>query len=531
MKKAVWTDAAAMAQQVFDGACVVLSGSGGGLQEADHIAAAIEKRFLETGHPRNLTLVHGLGIGDGATTGISRFAHKGMVKRVIGGHWTWSKRMQELARTNEIEAYTLPAGPIQTLLREIGAGRHGLVTHIGLHTFADPRHGGGRCNARATEELVEVVHLGGKELLWYKPFKVDFALVRGTAADPQGNLTSRDEPADMDVFAAAMAAHNSGGKVFAQVRDALSEPISPARAVSLPGVLVDCVCRHADQTQTTGAAYDLSISGALAAPSTRPAPAVPEGLRYLIARRAAQELRPGQCVNFGFGVPDGIPAIAQAEGLEIGWTTIEQGPHNGELLGGHLFGATRYPSAIVKSTEQFDFFSGGGVDIAFLGMGELDAQGNVNVSWLGENIVGPGGFVDITQRAKKVVFCGAFEAKGLEVKHEGQRVQIIRHGSVPKIVPEVRHITFSGQRAQADQQQVLYVTERAVFELGADGLRLIEVAEGVDIASDVVDRLPFPVALTPALEARLADARCAAEGTGALAAVPAQGKGGTHATL
>jgi propionate CoA-transferase len=511
MKKAVWVDAAAMANEVFDGAVVVLSGSGGGLQEADHIAEAIEKRFLETGHPRNLTLVHGLGIGDGVKTGISRFAHKGMVKRVVGGHWTWSKRMQQLARENEIEAYTLPAGSIQTLLREIGAGRHGLVTHIGLHTFADPRHGGGRCNARATEELVEVIHLGGKELLWYKPFKVDFALVRGTAADPQGNLTSRDEPADMDVFAAAMAAHNSGGKVFAQVRDALKEAITPARAVSLPGVFVDSVCKFSQQTQTTGAPYDLSISGALASPSVRAATAMPQGLRYLIARRAAQELRPGKCVNFGFGVPDGIPAIAQMEGLEIGWMTIEQGPHNGELLGGHLFGATRYPSAIVKSTEQFDFFSGGGIDIAFLGMGELDAKGNVNVSWLGEDIVGPGGFVDITQKAKKVVFCGAFEAKGLEVAHSGGRVRIVKPGAVAKIVQEVRHITFSGERARADRQQVLYVTERAVFELTADGLRLLEVADGIDLAADVLDRLPFAVQLAPQLAERFRQERTAPE--------------------
>ena len=512
MRKAQWADAAAMAEEVFDGAVVVLSGSGGGLQEADHIAQAIEHRFLTTGHPRNLTLVHGLGIGDGSTTGISRFAHKGMVKRVIGGHWTWSKRMQQLARDNEIEAYTLPAGPIQTLLREIGAGRHGLVTHIGLHTFADPRHGGGRCNARATEELVEVIQLGGKELLWYKPFKVDFALVRGTAADPEGNLTSRDEPADMDVFAAAMAAHNSGGQVFAQVRDALPASITPARAVSLPGVLVDKVCRFAEQTQTTGAVYDLSMSGAIAAPETREAPTLPEGLRYLIARRAAQELRPGLCVNFGFGVPDGIPAIAQHEGIDIGWTTIEQGPHNGELLGGHLFGATRYPSAIVKSTEQFDFFSGGGIDIAFLGMGEMDAQGNVNVSWLGENIVGPGGFVDITQKAKKVVFCGTFEAKGLEVAQTEGRMRIVRHGSVPKIVPEVRHITFSGKRARADGQQVLYVTERAVFELTQEGLRLIEVADGVDMEQDVLQRLSFEVQLAPELASRrvIAQARARA---------------------
>lgn len=506
MKTVQWSDAAALAAQVFDGATVVLSGSGGGLQEPDHLAQAIEARFLATGHPRDLTLVHGLGIGDGQASGISRFAHKGLVRRVIGGHWTWSPRMQKLARDNEIEAYTLPAGPIQTLLREVGAGRHGLVTHIGLHTFADPRHGGGRCNARATEDLVEVVQLGGKELLWYKPLRVDFALVRGTAADPQGNLTARDEPADMDAFAAAMAAHNSGGRVFAQVRDRLDAPVTPARAVSVPGVLVDAVCRHAQQAQTTGAGYDDSISGAQPAPAQRGAPALPEGLRYLIARRAAQELRPGACVNFGFGVPDGIPAIAQAEGLDIGWTTIEQGAHNGELLGGHLFGATRWPSAIVKSTEQFDFFSGGGVDIAFLGMGELDAEGNVNVSWLGENIVGPGGFVDITQRAKKVVFCGAFEAKGLQVEAVDGQVRIVAPGQVPKLVPRVRHITFSGQRARADGQDVLYVTERAVFALAPQGLRLVEVAPGVDLQRDVLDRLPFAVSLAPALDAALARA-------------------------
>lgn len=499
MKQAAWTEAAAMAQQVFDGAVVVLSGSGGGLQEADHIAQAIEQRFLATGHPRAITLIHGLGIGDGANTGVSRFAHKAMVRRVIGGHWTWSPRMQQLARENEIEAYTLPAGVIQTLLREIGAGRHGLVTHIGLHTFADPRHGGGRCNQRAREELVEVVCLGGKELLWYKPFKVDFALVRGTAADPQGNLTARDEPADMDVFAAAMAAHNCGGKVFAQVRSALDSAITPARAVSLPGVLVDQICLFAAQTQTTGAAYDAALSGAQAAPQTRPQAALPQGLRYLIARRAAQELRPGLCVNFGFGLPDGIPAVAQHEGLEIGWSVIEQGAHNGELLAGHLFGAARHPGAIVKSTDQFDFFSGGGIDLAFLGMGELDCAGNVNVSWLGENIVGPGGFVDITQKAKKIVFCGAFEAKGLEVDSCGDRLRIVRYGAVPKIVRAVRHITFSGKRARADGQTVLYVTERAVFDLGPQGLRLLELARGIDLVRDVLERLPFAVELSPEL--------------------------------
>lgn len=504
MKTTAWCEAAAMAEEIFDGALVVLSGSGGGLVEADMICAAIERRFLDTGHPRDLTLVHALGIGDGVASGINRFAHAGMVRRVIGGHWTWSRRMQALARENAIAAYTLPAGVIQTLLREIGAGRHGLVTHIGLDTFADPRHGGGRGNASAQEELVEVVQLGGRELLWYKPFKVDFALIRGTACDPHGNLTLREEPSDMDAFAAAMAAHNSGGRVFAQVRDALDAPISPARDASIPGILIDRVCVNPAQCQTTGSPYDLAISGQLPAPQQRAPQALPDGVRYLIARRASAELAPGACVNFGFGIPDGIPAIAAAEGIEIAWTAIEQGSHNGELLPGHLFGATRYASAIVKSTDQFDFFSGGGIDIAFLGMGELDADGNVNASWIGPDIVGPGGFVDITQRAKKVVFCGTFEAKGLEVAmHDGQ-VRIITPGAIPKLVSQVRHITFSGRRARADGQQVLYVTERAVFALLADGLQLVDAPAGILLRRDVLQRMPFQVSLAPAMAARLA---------------------------
>lgn len=304
--------------------------------------------------------------------------------------------MQALARDNEIEACTLPAGPIQTLLREAGAGRHGPVAQIGLHTFAHPRHGGGRCNARASEEIVELIELGGRELLWCKPIKVDFALARGTARDPLGNPTSREEPA-------AMAAHNCGGEVFAPVRDRFDGPIVPAREVSVPGVLIDWVCLHEGQCRKTGAPCDPSISGRVRAPHGRDSPALPEDIRYLIVRRAAHELRPGACVNFGFGVPDGTPVVARDCWLDISWTRIEQGPHNGELLGGHLFGTRGWPSAIVKSTERFDLFSGDGVDMAFLGMGEMDAQGSSSVSWLGENVVGPGGFVDITQRARKVV--------------------------------------------------------------------------------------------------------------------------------
>jgi acyl CoA:acetate/3-ketoacid CoA transferase len=501
MKKARICTAAEMAEHIQDGATVLLSGSGGGLQEADHLAQAIEQRFLQTGHPAALTLVHALGIGDGQQSGVTRFAHEGMVRRVIGGHWTWSRPMQELARRNCIEAYTFPAGVIQTLVREAGAGRHGLVTHIGLDTFADPRHGGGKCNQKAQEDLVEVITLGGRELLWYKPLKIDVALVRGTFADPQGNVSAREEPADMDAYAAALAGHNCGGKVFAQVRTLLDAPISPARDVLVPGVLVDAVCVFAAQCQTTGAPYDLALSGQIPRPVGLEPLELPQDIRLVIARRAAQELAPDCCVNFGFGLPDGVPAAARSMGKDISWTVIEQGPHNGQLLGGALFGATKYPSAIVTSNDQFDFFSGGGVDIAFLGMGELDAEGNVNASWLGESIVGPGGFVDITQCAKKVVFCGTFEAKGLSIRTDGERVEIASYGQIAKLVPQVKHITFSGRRARQDGQQVVYVTERAVFALTAQGLMLQQIAPGIDLHRDVLDRMPFKVLLSEKLQA------------------------------
>jgi len=485
-----------MATWVKDGDTVLLSGSGGGLQEPDHLAEAIERRFLATGHPCNLTLIHGLGIGDGVKSGITRFAHQGMVRKVIGGHWTWSKKMQELARMNLIEAYTLPAGVIQTLIREAGAGRHGLVTHIGLHTFADPRNGGGKCNDAASEQLVEVIELGGKELLWYKPIKVDIALVRGSEADPQGNVTARDEPVNMDAYAAALAGHNCGGKVLAQVRKIAAVSITPARDVLIPGIMVDGVCEAPNQCQTTNSPYDLTLTGQIPRPADHEPAELPDGIRLLIAQRAAEELESNKCVNFGFGLPDGVPAVAKSKGVDISWTVIEQGPHNGQLLGGSLFGATKYPSAIVTSNDQFDFFSGGGVDIAFLGMGELDQEGNVNASWLGESIVGPGGFVDITQRAKKVVFCGSFEAKGLDVTIDNATVKIERYGQVPKLVEKVKHITFSGVRARADGQKVIYVTERAVFSLQKQGLVLEEIFPGVDLQKDVLDRMPFPVEIS-----------------------------------
>lgn len=489
------TDAQAVAGAVADGATVVLSGSGGGLGEADALYEAVEARFLATGHPRGLTLVHALGIGDGKRRGVNRFAHEGLVSRVIAGHWTWSPRMQALAAAEAIEAWSLPAGAIMLLLREIGAGRPGLVTHVGLGTFADPKNGGGACNenARAAAEMpVERIEIGGQTRLRYKPFRVDLSLVRGSLADPAGNVSTVHEAADLDVLAASLAAHNSGGRVAVQVARLVARGAIPARQVTLPGVLVNAVVAIRDQQQSYLGGYDAALSGEAAGRPLHAPAAAPGGVRGIIASRAADEIAAGSSINFGFGIPGAIPGILAARGvLDTLWITVEQGIHNGELLDGAMFGAARFPEAIVSSTRQFDFYSGGGIDIACLGMGELDASGNVNVSRLGSRVVGPGGFVDIAQNARKLIFCGTFDAKGTDYDFADGRLTLHQRGELAKLVPRVREITFSADYARESGQDVTFITERAVFRLAPDGVELVELAPGIDLQRDVLACMGF----------------------------------------
>ncbi len=481
---------------VPDGITVAICGNGGGMVEADALMEALETSFLQSGHPRDLTIVHALGIGDGNTRGLQRFAHEGMVKRVIGGHWSWGPGMQRLAREDKIEAYTFPAGVIQTLFREIGANRPGVITRVGLGTFADPENGGGKVTARTTEDLVEKIELNGEEYLFYKAIPIDVGLVRASLADSNGNLSLQHEAVDMDAHVVALAAHNSGGLVIAQVKELTEEPILPARLIRIPGLQVNYLVHVPDSDQCRGIAYDPVISGEQRA-ELHEQLELPDGVRGMIARRAALELGEARSVNFGFGIPDGVAAYLKSWGKEY-WGTVEQGTHNGSMLGGALFGAARNPEAIVSSVDQFDFYSGGGVETCFLGMGEMDAEGNVNVSWLGEDLVGPGGFVDISQPANKVVFCGTFEAKGLKVSQTDEQISIDRYGDVGKLVKRVKHITFSGKQAIKSGQQVVYVTERAVFELTSEGVALVELAPGVDLQTDVLERMQF----TPVIKLR-----------------------------
>lgn len=476
---------------VRDGDTVGLVGGGGGLVEATCLFAALERRFLETGHPKDLWLVHALGIGDRKTKGMNCFAHEGMVRRVIGGHWVWSPRMQQLARDDKIEAYVLPGGVVGQLFREIGAGRPGLFTHVGLGTFVDPRVEGGRMNRRAREEIVTLAEIDGKEYLRYKPFPVDVAIIRGSYADAHGNISLEQEPANLETHAVAMAARNSGGKVIAQVRTAVEVGTLPARAVRVPGAMVDAVVVDPGQMMSHEIVYDPTISGERRGP--RPLdPLPPFSVRQAIARRAAAELVPGAVINFGFGIPDAVARLVTARGeRDLYYQTIEHGTYGGDLLDGVHFGFARNPSAMIDGPTQFDFYGGGGLDIAFLGFGEADAAGNVNASKFGGIPVGPGGFIDIAQNARKVVFCGTFETKGAEIATGDGTVRVARHGEVRKLVGAVEQITFSGAQALNSGQEVLYVTERALFRLTPEGMMLAEVAPGVDIRRDVLERMDF----------------------------------------
>lgn len=483
-------EAAAM---VEDNMTITTSGFvASGMPEA--LTKALETRFLETGFPKNLTLFYAAAQGNRDGSGADHFAHEGMTKRVIGGHWNMVPELGKLVLENKIEGYNLPQGTLAQLYRDIAGHRIGTITHVGLNTFADPRIEGGKLNNITKENIVEVVNILGEEKLLYKAFPLNIGFIRGTYADEHGNITLEHEVASLEVTSIAQAVKNSGGKIIVQVEKVVTNGTLDPKLVKIPGIYVDAIViaeDKKDHAQCVGCEYDGSMTGDFRIPlSSLEYP--PLSAKKIIGRRAAMELTQNTVVNLGIGIPEYISMVANEEGIGDYMTlTVEAGPVGGVPQGGAKFGGSVNAEAILDQPYQFDFYDGGGVDYAFLGLAQADKEGNINVSKFGSRIAGCGGFVNITQNAKRVFFCGTFTAGGLKTKVEDGKLIIVQEGKSIKFINTVEQITFSGAYANKTGQPVMYITERAVFELCSDGIYLTEIAPGINIQTQIIDLMGF----------------------------------------
>lgn len=482
------------AKLIKDGATLYCSGVGlAGF--AEEVAVSIHQHFNATGHPCDMTIWHACGLGNGKDKGIYHLTQPGMIKRIVGGHFgVGGPILMQLIMENRIEAYNLPQGVLVVLPREMAAGRPGLLTKVGLETFVDPLIEGGKVNAVTNEDLVERVEFDGEQWLFYRAPKIDVALIRGTTADENGNLTVEDEGILSEAISIAQAAKRNGGIVIAQVSQIAQNGTLHPKQVKVPGILVDHVVvgRPEYHMQTMGTQYNRAFTGDIRVP-VHSLPQLPLDERKLIARRAAVELGHGAIVNLGIGVPAGIATVAAEEGVQdLMALTLETGHIGGIPADGLDFAHATNADATIDPGYQFDFYDGGGLDVAFLGLAQTDIHGNVNVSKFSGRPVGCGGFINITQNAKKVVFCGAFTANGLQVRAADGKLEIVREGKSRKFLDHVEQITFSGHYAAGVGQTVMYVTERAVFQLTREGgMELLEVAPGIDIERDILAHMDF----------------------------------------
>lgn len=467
----------------------------------ESLHAALEARYVETGAPAGCTLIMCAGAGDSKGLGTGRLHHEGLLKRVIAANFGRMPKVAQAAAENRIHGYNLPQGVISQLYRACAAGQPGLFSKVGLHTYVDPRLGGGKVNTATTEDIVKLVEVEGEEWLFYKATPINVALIRGTSADPSGNISMEKECLTLDVLAQAMAAHNNGGIVIAQVERIVEQGSIKPKDVKVPGILVDCVV-VAETPEMHRMNYGVMYNPALSGEIRVPVDAMPKmelDERKVIARRAAFELPLNGVINLGVGAPDGVAAVANEERVTPYITmTTEAGAVGGVLASGSSFGSSANAHSIIDQNQMFDFYHGHGLDLTVLGMAECDQHGNVNTSRFGGRLNGCGGFIDISQNARAVVFTGTFTAGGLEVAIDDGQLRIVKEGRALKFLKDVEQITFSGKYARMLSQPVLYVTERCVFQLTPGGLELIEVAPGIDIDRDILKLMDFtPLIVKP----------------------------------
>lgn len=519
MQRVTFLSAREAADLIADGDVVTINSSSG-LNCPDATLAGIGQRFAETASPRNLTTVHPIAAGDMyGMPGIDHLAQPGLLSRVVAGSYpsgpssATPPKIWQMIEAEQVQAYNFPSGVLWQLHRAAAAHQPGILSDIGTGTFIDPRQQGGRMNETTPEDFVTVTEVDGKEWLYYSVLVPDVAIVRATTADEYGNLTFEDEGSSLGALDLAYAAHNNGGLVIAQVKRVATGGSLHPQQVRVPGILVDVVVVDENQMQATATAYDPTISGQLRRPVSDLAP-VDFSLEKIIARRAATELHDGDTINLGFGVSALVPHVLNEEGsgAEVSWV-LEQGAVGGIPLLDFAFGCSQNPDAIMASADQFTLLQGGGFDRTLLSFLQIDASGSVNVHYLpGRRHVtaGVGGFADITAHAPEIVFVGSFTAGRRDIELTGAGLDIRTDGAHTKLVNEVTQVTFNGRQALERGQKVTYVTERCVLELRPEGITVTEVAPGVDLQRDVLDRSDFELLVDP--QVRVMDARLFARG-------------------